>query len=337
MNARKLPSGNFRARVFDHTDVSGRKHYVSFTAPTKKEAEKLANQYIMNKERLSRADLSVAEAVDGYISSKENVLSPSTIREYRRMQKKYYDSLNYRPVDQLTSEILQRFVSGLTVEVAPKTVSNVYGLLTAAVALFRPDKVFRVTLPRKPKKRKISPSDEDIRVLYDKAEHWMKLCIALAAFGSLRRGEIPALRYGDIEGNRIHVHADWVKDQHSEWVLKEMPKTSESDRYVMLPEKVIKMMGKGKADEFIVKNVPDSITKRFIELRDSLNLTVKFHDLRHYYASIGAAMGIPDIYMADFGGWRQGSSVMKEIYQNKITPISDQYAKKLTDHFEGII
>ena len=34
-----LPSGNVRIQVYDYTDLEGKKHYKSFTAPTKKLAK----------------------------------------------------------------------------------------------------------------------------------------------------------------------------------------------------------------------------------------------------------------------------------------------------------
>ena len=45
MNARKLPSGSWRARLFLGEDENGKKHYKSFTAATKREAERLALNY----------------------------------------------------------------------------------------------------------------------------------------------------------------------------------------------------------------------------------------------------------------------------------------------------
>jgi hypothetical protein len=37
----ELPSGNFNAKVFDYTDASGKRHYKSITAPSKREVKKL--------------------------------------------------------------------------------------------------------------------------------------------------------------------------------------------------------------------------------------------------------------------------------------------------------
>ena len=91
-----------------------------------------------------------------------------------------------------------------------------------------------------------------------------------------------------------------------------MPKTSESVRYVKVPQQVIDLIGSGSG--FILSCSPGAITSSFIRHRDALGLDVRFHDLRHYYASVGAVLGVPDVYMSEFGGWKKGSGVMKEVY-----------------------
>ena len=48
--ARKLPSGNYRVRLFVGME-DGKRKYKSFTAPTKKEAERQAAVYEYEKEK----------------------------------------------------------------------------------------------------------------------------------------------------------------------------------------------------------------------------------------------------------------------------------------------
>jgi len=55
-------------------NLDGTRIRKSLTAPTRWEAEKMAEEYIACPNRMT-----VAEAVDGYIALKKNVLSPSTI------------------------------------------------------------------------------------------------------------------------------------------------------------------------------------------------------------------------------------------------------------------
>ena len=339
--ARKLPSGNWRVRCYSGKDLSGKKKYVSFTADTKKAAELMAAKYMAeeNHERRTETDITVSEAINRYITAKTGVLSPATIRGYRVQERLYYKAICDIKVKSLTTESMQLYLSGLTAEeYSAKTISNAYGLLTAAVSMFRPDAVFRVTLPKKIPSRRKSPSDQDVQRLFQAADGELKICIALAAFGSMRRGEICALKHSDISGNVISVHADLVMDERSHYVYKEMPKTSDSVRTVVVPKEVIRLIPKGDPDEYIIKAIPNTITRWFTNLCKRQDLTgIRFHDLRHYYASIAAVLGIPDVYLSDFGGWKRGSGVMKEIYQNIIDSASKEYSDRMAEHFSNLV
>ena len=325
--AKKLPSGSWRVQVYSHKDSAGKRVYKSFTAKSKAEAEMLAAGYKAGKRRIDNNDITVEEAINGYIQIKEPVLSPSTVRGYKGMLH-YFKPINRKRINTLVSRDMQEFVSSLSVKVSPKTVRNIYGLLACSVALYAPDVSFKVTFPPKQIKRPVSPSDDDIKALYNGANDQMKVCLLLGMRG-MRRGEIAALKYEDIKDGIAHIHADMVKDSNGKWVYKEIPKTADSDRYIRVP------IGKGTG--FIVKWTPDSITKRFIELRDSLGLSLCFHDLRHYFASTAAVLDIPDIYTADMGGWKREGSVMKSVYQNNITSLSDYYSNKMEDHLQSVI
>ncbi len=193
---------------------------------------------------------------------------------------------------------------------------------------------FRVTLPAQPKKRPESPSDSIVRDLFNSAQPAFKVCIGLGMCG-LRAGEVSGLKHSDIKNGVAHVHADFVKDQYSNWIYKELPKTEDGDRYVTLPNFVMELIGSG--DGFVTNMNPDTISKKFINLRNRLGYKTRFHDLRHYFASTAAVLGIPDIYTADMGGWNRDSNVMKTVYQNNIKSMSDYYANKINSHFDEMI
>lgn len=334
--ARKLPSGSWRARVYSHKE-NGKKVYKSFTAPSKREAELLAAQFKNGIKVSADNSKTIIEAVKGYINAKEGVLSPSTVRGYDRMVK-YYKPIEHYKLYQFSNEKAQIFISDLSKTLSPKTVSNIFGLLTSSIGLYCPDMRLKVTLPTNIPSQKNAPSDEDIQALFNTAPKTLKICIALSAFGSLRRGEVCALKYGDIENNIVYVRADIVKDRNGEWIYK-APKTPDSIRKVVaLPDEVIDLIGEGEEDEFIIKWTPDSVTKRFIDLKKSLNIdNIRYHDLRSYFASIGVALGIPDIYLADYGGWTHNSKILKSAYQKKIVSISEAYSNRMKSHFSDLI
>lgn len=334
--AKKLPSGNWRVQVFSHKSSSGKNVYESFTASTKAEAEMLASQFKAKKGRKIKNDLTVAESIDQYINVKEGVLSPSTIKAYRSMQGTAYQEIGNIRINRLTAPMIQQWVSDQASKVSAKTVKNTYGLLTASLRFSHADLSFNgITLPTYVKKRSNAPSDADIGLLYNEASDKLKVCIALAAFGSMRRGEVCALQYEDIHGRTAYIHADIVQGSDRKWVYKDYPKTSDSIREVILPQEVIDLIGTGTG--FITSYTPAGLAQSYIKLRKRLGLDIRFHDLRHYFASIGAVLNIPDTYLASFGGWRQNSPVMKEVYQNKIVPIADGYANRMSDHFSKII
>jgi len=333
--AKKLPSGSWRVQVYSHTDANGKKHRESFTASTKAEAEMKAAEYAANKHRRAKHDLTVKEAIEGYINAKEGVLSPGTIRGYVRY-KHNYEKINNLRVRTLTSEDLQIWISDLSKDHSPKTVKNVYSLLTAALGLYAPDMSFKVTLPAMEIKRPESPSDEVIRELYRAAQPAFKVCIGLGMCG-LREGEVSALKHEDIANGIAHIHSVMVKDRHSKWIYKETPKTGQSDRFVKLPKFLMEEIGEGEG--FITGMNPATISKKFTLLRDKLGYNIRYHDLRHFFASSAVVLGIPDIYAADMGGWgRAGTApIMKSVYQNNIKSMSDYYAQKMSDYLDGII
>ena len=69
-SAKKLPSGSWRVRVYDYTDANGKKHYESFTASTKKEAEAMAAQFAYKKDREEKSELKAVFVFDE--ENKEN-------------------------------------------------------------------------------------------------------------------------------------------------------------------------------------------------------------------------------------------------------------------------
>jgi integrase len=334
-NAKRLPSGNYRVRVYSHTDSDGKTHYESFTASTKAEAEMQAAQFASSRDRMRTADLTVEEAVKQYINAHEAVLSPATIAGYLSDLKRMKPIYNLR-IRKINSNDIQMFISEMTRDFSPKTIKNTYGLLHKSLVYFDPNAHFNIKLPKQYKKTKYAPSDDDVQRLFHSAPRKLQIAIALAAFHSFRRGEISALKFKDLDGNKLHVHADLVQDKDNNWIYKPYPKTDDSDRFATLPDYLVKFLGEGAPEDYIVGWMPGTISKRFYDLKHELGIDIRFHDLRHYYASVAAILQIPDIYTASFGGWKPEGTVMKSVYQNKIVSMEEAYAKQLNDHFEKL-
>ncbi len=336
MKAKRLPSGSWRVQVFVG-EKDGKKIRKSITAPSKREAELLAATFRADTDRQLTEDLTVKEAVERYLASNKNTLSPSTIYNYSKDAKRF-TPINNKKIRKLTSNDLQNFISELVDSgLSPKTVKNTYGLLRTVLTYSGVDKKFLIHLPSQPRKPKFAPEDAQIKLLYDNANRHMKVAIMLAAFHSLRRGEVSGLKYKDISGNTLYVHSDVVKSADGKgWVHKEVPKTAVSNRTIYLTDEELEIIGTGNPEDYIVPLTPSSIGTEFYNLKKQVGVEIRFHDLRSYFASVAAAV-MPDTYLSHLGGWREGSQVLKQTYQKPIKSINEGYAKKLNDRFKDVI
>lgn len=192
----------------------------------------------------------------------------------------------------------------------------------------------KVTLPQKQNVQLYCPNDNNVQKLLKYIEGTeLELAVLLAAFGPLRRGEISALMDTDISGNYITVQHSIVKGVDGGWYTK-TPKTTKSTRTIEFPDFVIEKL-KGRKGKLIHMN-PDTITHRFCEVRQKLDIPrFRFHDLRHYSASIMHAIGVPDQYILQRGGWTD-SGVMREVYRNVIDMEAAKQNKKINKHFSKI-
>lgn len=331
---KKLPSGSWRCRVFDYTDENGKAHYRSFTAPTKKECTLLAAEFSANKNRKAKGNLTVAEALEQYVEIKKTVLSPTSIRSYDSMRKNRFGMINNLPIQTLNNSDVQKWVNDLAKKLSSKSVHVTYGYLTAVLDMFAPEIRIKAKLPRKQKQELYVPSDKDVKHILEMVEGTdLEKAILLAAFGPLRRGEICALTSNDIVGNAVTVSKSMVRDTQNKWVVKE-PKTDSSYRTIIMPDFVIdKISG---IDGPIITVKPDTLTMQFERLFDGTDIPkFRFHDLRHYSASIMHAIGIPDQYIMQRGGWAT-DGVMKAVYRNAIDDQTKKMNVKINDYFSNM-
>lgn len=334
--AKKLPSGRWRTQVFDYIDDSGKKHYRSFTADSKKESEYQAAQYALHRENTPViSNITVSQCIERYIDSKRAVLSLGTIREYKTSLRNHFSDIGNIQITKVDNTILQVWISNLSQKLSPKSVRNIWGLLKSSLEMFRPEFIPKVALPAKKKPTLYTPSDEDVRRLLEHvAGKELEIAILLAAFGPMRRGEICALESSDIHGNIITVSKSMIMDENKEWVIKQ-PKTYNSYRDIEMPDFVIEKL-RGKEGR-IIQGTPDMITHRFQRAVKYAHLenAFRFHDLRHYSVSIMHAIGVPDEYIMKRGGWST-SYIMNSIYRDTIAPEEKRQTEKILKHFEGI-
>jgi len=357
--AKKLPSGSWRCQVFSHyEDLCGKdgkpiidektgkqkrkRIYESFTCedPTragKRRVEAQAAQFAEQREGRSRPvyQYTFKNALEKYIEERTGVLSPASIRKYRSMQRNCMVPLDNYKLKDLTEDIIQEIINTAALEKSPKTVRDMNGLIVAVMNRYRPELRLQIGLPKKLRPNIYVPSEDEIKRLLTAVEDTqMEVPVMLAAFGAMRRGEICAFdRKRDLKKNTIHVSKTMVMNPDSNWVIK-APKSYAGDRYVTFPSFVIKKVRKMPDDT--VGLTPNELSNRFKTVLKHAELPhFRFHDLRHYNASIQHALGIPDAYIMQSGGWGN-DSVLKEVYRHALPEVQEKMTNAALTYFENM-
>ena len=342
MTATKLPSGKWRVLIYVGTKENGKRKYESIMGET--EAEALHNAEIFKRTRRKGCSkdnsMTLREAFVNYANDKEAVLSPTTIKEYKRMSKQCLTDIMDIKLSQLTQQQIQKAINEEAKTHSPKTVRNINGNLSAVLSYYVPEfkATLRITLPQKTKYRAYKPTNDDVMKILEVTKGCeMEKAIMLAAFGSLRRGEIMALELGDIQGNIITISKSKARTEKGEWIEK-APKTTGSERQITLPDFVIETLKRGVVvpSDKIIGLSPNSITNNFHRITKKAGVhPFRFHDLRHYQASILHSIGIPDKYIMARGGW-ETNDTLKNIYQGTMEDKRMETEKTICDYFTNI-
>lgn len=331
----KMKSGRYRVLI-NLGYIDGKQVRKSITGATRKEVKLKALEYqAMHK---SPTLDTIGSAIESFIKNKESLLSPSTIRGYRNIQRrlandysKFYDTC----LDAVDDTKVEALIRDLTAAgLSSKTVRNYYGLISA-VMKYKKAYLPPVTLPAKSRTEITVPDDEVVKNVFKAIKGTeLEVPVLLAAIGGLRRGEICALTLDDFDGNTVHVNKDMVMGPNREWIIKQRPKTYGSDRYVQLPEAVVALI---REKGYITKVNPHSLTdihRRFLQAHGFP--AYRFHDYRHYMVSSLHAIMVPDSYIMQRGGW-SSDYVMKNVYRHTLADQDRQMVQLANDHFGAML
>lgn len=333
----KLPSGNYRIRVYDKTTNSRK----SFTAPTKAEVKLLAAEWETKKKtKTSPRKLTLDEAVKEYIESKENVLSPSTVRGYMIIHRNALGDFGKMQLKDITEKDLQKWVSDNARHYKPKGIRNQFGLVTATLRQNRIDLDLRsIKLPETQKYEPNIPTEQEIAKILTIVEGTnVELPVTIAVTLGLRQSEIAALKWSDYDGQFLYIHAAKVPDKNNKLVEKDTTKSKASTRVLEVDTVLKTRLDRAeRKSEYISTMTPNSVLKRFQQLCEQNGLPhFTMHGQRHGNASLMLAQGVPDKYAMERLG-QSSPNMIKNVYQHLYDAKKKEISQTMSAKFSEIL
>ena len=306
MTIEKLKSGNYRIRQM----VDGK--YYSLTIdhkPKKSEAEALIHETIKKPQKAVKG-LTLSKACEAYNEAKSNILSPATIRGYESTIRNLPEEYN-RSIVEYNSALLQALTNTWAKKCSPKTVKNRASYIYTVLKFHEID-IKPATMPQNIKESEYIPTEQEVSAVLNYMKDTKYWAATMLAVQGMRRSEILALTLDDLNGNVLTINKAMVPNTDEQYIIKST-KTSASTRQIVIPDSVADRI---REQGFIYEGDPGGIRKNLIRAQKALGIRhFKLHALRHFFASFMNGK-LTDKQIGELGGWRDGSRVMKLVYQH---------------------
>jgi integrase len=329
----KLKEGVWELRVDLGTDpITGKRKQLSRTFRGPARAADQALRDLVDQQAPSRSDgvgATLGQLLDQWLEECDRLeLSPTTIRNYRaQVEHTIRPALGKVQLNRLTAKNLDALYGAMKEDgKSPKTIRNHHAVISAALhqgvrwGWVRVNVAEMAKPPRVTHKRVSVPSLDVVRTVIEAAERRdprLAPLLMLAALTGMRRGELCALRWSDVdlETGTIHVRRSVVVV--SDGLAEKSTKTERVRSLALDPVGMavlsqhqvraihcLRMIGANlNRDAFVFSPHveattpfrPDNVTSFFIRVRNEVGApTVRLHDLRHFTATqlIGAGMDV---------------------------------------------
>lgn len=309
--ARKLPSGSWFCRV----RVNGKD--IGITRPTEKEAVAEAMAIKAGTiEAKKSGKKTLTEAIDDYIAARENVLSPSTIRGYRTIQRSRFAPEMHLDIFSTPSDRWQKSVNAEAKLCSAKTLRNAWMFIAAVIFDATGSRVI-VRLPQVVQNEKAFLSPEQVPIFVE-AVHGTDVEIpGLLALSSLRRSELLALKWKDVDLKKgyIRVAGAAVYGPDGKLTRKNENKNKSSRRIVPLIPPLLEALKQITPEgDLVVRMAPNVIVRHLNKICTENDLPiVGLHGLRHSFASLAYHLGMSEKVAMEIGGW-SNDQTMRKIY-----------------------
>ena len=286
-------------------------------------------------------DITLAEAITRYISSKENRLKDKSKEQYEYIRDNRFQSIMPLKLSEITNAKLdQAFDTELAKPsrkggtLSKKTVNDALNLVKTVLKLYCKDLDIDVAPAEIQRSFRFLLSVDEVCSAVIGTD--IELPVMLAMWLSLTASEIRGLtKSKSIHDGQLFI-VETVVDVKGKPVRKQGAKEEERPRAFNLPPYIASLIDKVDGD-IIEPRSAHAINQRFQRVLKQNGLQpMRFHDLRHLNASLMADMRIPDAIMQQRGGWKT-DNVMKKVYTHVFNESRLEADEKIDAVFEDAI
>ena len=276
------------------------------------------------------------QAYNDYIGGTDNIFSPSTLLGYKRIKENHLKDICQMKMDCITQDVVQAKVNRLAKKRAPKTVENIYGLITAVYYSVYPHRKLQIKLPQEEKKEIEIPTEEEIKKITDACKGTKyELPILLAMHLGLRASEICGLKWSAYDGERIYIDRAVVAG--IDGLAEKVTKSTSGKRVLYVPARIKELIDASpRSNEHIVQVSGQAMYKGFSRICEKNGIRhYRFHDLRHVFASVSISAGVPTEYIIkDLG--HKGDRMLRAVYGHMMESQRKENSRLREQYYENL-
>lgn len=343
--ARKLPSGTW----FIQLRLGGES--IPVTAGSERacvrEAQAIKAEYLAGKRKPKEQEeekgvITLTAAMDNYINSKSNTLSPSTIRGYRKNQKYRFQSIMNVDVEALANKMekeRQIIVNDEAALCSPKYLKNAFGFLKGVIRYSTGKMMPEVKLSAPVPSERAFLMPDEILLFVNAIKGTFFEIPALLALSSMRIFEIQALQWENFPKNPdfIQTTGAVVLDSDNKLTKKKQGKNVTSARNVpiLIPSLKEAIERERKPSGPVMEITQDRLRENVHKVCIRNGLTdVSIHGLRHSFASLAYHLRMPEKIAMEIGGWSDPGT-MNKIYTHIAKSDITRYQTEMAAFYSG--
>ena len=349
---KKNPNGSYSATVYVGRDINDKMVRKYVTASSLKECKakvRVLEEDIENRSLNNLGNARMSAYMDKWLDVNKGGLASTTVKTYKLyIDVHFKEFFGTMKVSQVTDMHIKEYISIKLKTLSSTTVRKHFFTLSRIFkdALKNKSPCLDIKPPKNADTKPTIPTEEEFDKIYETFKAISledEAIILLAGWCGLRRGEIFALKWNDIDEEEGTIRIDEavaLEEEGYSFELKE-PKSNNGIRTIASPDYLIDLLKRikqeipkdDKIEHEIFKQNPHSFTKKYFKIITKKNLAkVRFHDLRHYHASLLYKNNVPDLYAAE----RLGHDIMvlKKIYQHLGLKEKQELDQKVKDIFK---